>query len=350
MFKWYNYIISSSLEQGTLMEYQQKRVFHVFLVLLALCIPAYMYMISFPNKIYYYLNGALFIATILFVIAYFTNKIKLNTAFYFILISIHIEIGTEIIYCSTIDEYPYKRLLIMGNIILSVLFTMFSVCAYMSKTTIQISLISVLSYTVCVFITNGPFLTNYLPIIVIIFTVKSLFGILLHRNISCLQQENDMLKKEESTLLKVLQVNREELFALAELISKEISEDNINSLLDVVGEKTRKTLFMALHAHLKEEKSRLEIIRKIYPELSIAYLQHIPFPYYELFRILPQRAEILKGLLGADFIAFHTHDYMRHFISAVERVLHLDFKLDEVQINNRGTRVEAIPMGINYES
>ena len=77
-----------------------------------------------------------------------------------------------------------------------------------------------------------------------------------------------MLKKEESTLLKVLQVNREELFALAELISKEISEDNINSLLDVVGEKTRKTLFMALHAHLKEEKSRLEIIRKIYPELS----------------------------------------------------------------------------------
>lgn len=192
----------------------------------------------------------------------------MNTAFYFILISIHIEIGTEIIYCSTIDEYPYQRLLIMGNIILSVLFTMFSVCAYMSKTTIQISLISVLSYTVCVFITNGPFLTNYLPIIIIIFTVKSLFGILLHRNISCLQQENDMLKKEESTLLKVLQVNREELFALAELISKEISEDNINSLLDVVGEKTRKTLFMALHAHLKEEKSRLEIIRKIYPELS----------------------------------------------------------------------------------
>lgn len=41
---------------------------------------------------------------------------------------------------------------------------------------------------------------------------------------------------------------------------------------------------------------------------------------------------------------------MRHFISAVERVLHLDFKLDEVQINNRVTRVEALPMGINYES
>ena len=92
------------------------------------------------------------------------------------------------------------------------------------------------------------------------------------------------------------------------------------------------------------------MLRKIYPELCIGYFHHIPFPSYELFRILPERAEILKGLLGADFIAFHTHDYMRHFISAVERVLHLDFKLDEVQINNRVTRVEALPMGINYES
>ena len=47
---------------------------------------------------------------------------------------------------------------------------------------------------------------------------------------------------------------------------------------------------------------------------------------------LPERAEILKGLLGADFIAFHTHDYMRHFISAAERVLHIDFSLDETRI------------------
>ena len=268
MIKWSNYLISNSIEEGTLMEYQQKRVFHVFLLLLALCIPAYTWTISFPNKLYYFFNGALFISVVLFATAYFMKKIRLNTAFYFILISIHVEIGIEIIYCSTIDGYPYQRLLIMGNIILSVLFTMFSLCAYMSKTTVQISLISVLAYTACVFITHGPFLTNYLPIIVIIFTVKSLFGTLLHKNIYCLQQENNMLKEEEAMLIKSLQVNREELFAFAKLISRESPEDNINSLLDIIGEKARKTLFAALDTHLKEEKSRLEIIKKVYPELS----------------------------------------------------------------------------------
>lgn len=90
------------------------------------------------------------------------------------------------------------------------------------------------------------------------------------------------------------------------------------------------------------------MLRERYPDLSIGYFHHIPFPSYELFRILPERAEILKGLLGADFIGFHTHDYMRHFISTLQRVLHIHIKLDEVQIGNRIVRIDALPMGINY--
>lgn len=92
-----------------------------------------------------------------------------------------------------------------------------------------------------------------------------------------------------------------------------------------------------------------EMLRQELPRLHIGYFHHIPFPSYELFRILPERAEILKGLLGADFIAFHTHDYMRHFISAAERVLHMDFSMDETRIGNRIVRVDALPMGINYD-
>ena len=91
------------------------------------------------------------------------------------------------------------------------------------------------------------------------------------------------------------------------------------------------------------------MLREAVPDLCIGYFHHIPFPSYELFRILPERAEILKGLLGADFIAFHTHDYMRHFISAAERVLRMNFKLDEIQLGNRVVRIDALPMGINYD-
>ena len=91
------------------------------------------------------------------------------------------------------------------------------------------------------------------------------------------------------------------------------------------------------------------LLRERMPKLHIGYFHHIPFPSYELFRILPERAELLKGLLGADFIAFHTHDYVRHFISAAERVMHLNFNLNEVQLDSRTIRVDALPMGINYD-
>lgn len=90
------------------------------------------------------------------------------------------------------------------------------------------------------------------------------------------------------------------------------------------------------------------MLRETIDEISIGYFHHIPFPSYELFRVLPERAEILKGLLGADLIGFHTHDYMRHFIDASYRVLGLDCELDEIHIGDRYAHVDAFPMGINY--
>ena len=92
-----------------------------------------------------------------------------------------------------------------------------------------------------------------------------------------------------------------------------------------------------------------QMIRKSANDVSIGYFHHIPFPSYELFRVLPERAELLEGLLGADLIGFHTHDYMRHFVSAAERVLDIRFHFDQVLLNNRIAFVDAFPMGINFD-
>lgn len=90
------------------------------------------------------------------------------------------------------------------------------------------------------------------------------------------------------------------------------------------------------------------LIREQRSKVSIGYFHHIPFPSYELFRLLPKRETVLNGLLGADLIGFHTHDYMRHFISAIYRVLQLESSLDEIQLSDRVVHVDTFPMGINY--
>ena len=91
------------------------------------------------------------------------------------------------------------------------------------------------------------------------------------------------------------------------------------------------------------------LLRQAMPSLSIGYFHHIPFPSFELFRVLPERADILRGLLGADLIGFHTPDYMRHFISAAYRVLNVECDLDEIHFDKRLIQVNAFPMGIDFE-
>jgi len=90
------------------------------------------------------------------------------------------------------------------------------------------------------------------------------------------------------------------------------------------------------------------MIRKDYPHIKIGYFHHIPFPSYELFRLLIRKKELLHGLLGADLIGFHTYDYVRHFLSSIRRILLLDHHLYSLTYEERKIEVNAFPMGIDY--
>ncbi len=85
------------------------------------------------------------------------------------------------------------------------------------------------------------------------------------------------------------------------------------------------------------------------PEAKVGFFLHIPFPSYEIFRLLPWREDLLRGMLGADLVGFHTYDYARHFLSSVRRLLGYDHDLANVRYENRMVRVDVFPMGIDYE-
>lgn len=92
-----------------------------------------------------------------------------------------------------------------------------------------------------------------------------------------------------------------------------------------------------------------KILREKFPNLSIGYFQHIPFPSNEIFRMLPHRIELLEGLLGADLIGFHTYDYERHFLSSVRRLMGLETYFNQIRYDKRVLKVDNFPMGIDYE-
>jgi len=91
-----------------------------------------------------------------------------------------------------------------------------------------------------------------------------------------------------------------------------------------------------------------KMLREKIPNLNIGFFLHIPFPSYEIFRMLPWRKEIVEGMLGADLIGFHTYNYVRHFLSAVRHILGYEPSMGRILVNNRPVLVDAFPIGINY--
>jgi trehalose 6-phosphate synthase/phosphatase len=89
-----------------------------------------------------------------------------------------------------------------------------------------------------------------------------------------------------------------------------------------------------------------ELVREAAPQARIAFFLHIPFPSSDMFRLLPRRADLLSGLLGADAVAFHTHEYLQHFRHSLLRILGLRSRMDRVDTGSRVVRLEAHPIGI----
>jgi len=91
-----------------------------------------------------------------------------------------------------------------------------------------------------------------------------------------------------------------------------------------------------------------EMIKSKKPGVTVGFFLHIPFPSFEVFRILPWRKELIQGMLGADLIGFHTYDYQRHFFSSVRRLMGYEISFNQIHIGDRIIIVDAFPMGIDY--
>ena len=89
------------------------------------------------------------------------------------------------------------------------------------------------------------------------------------------------------------------------------------------------------------------LLRKRLPRARIGFFLHIPFPAEEVYRTLPNREDLLRGLLGADLIGFHTTVYLRHFASALLLLLGLPTEVGRIRLGDRDVRLGVFPMGID---
>lgn len=92
-----------------------------------------------------------------------------------------------------------------------------------------------------------------------------------------------------------------------------------------------------------------QMLRRERPDLKIGFFLHIPFPAPELFMRLPWRADIVRGILGADVVGFQTNVSKEYFLSAADRTANVAVAEGVVTIEGRQVTVGAFPVGIDFD-
>jgi trehalose 6-phosphate synthase/phosphatase len=127
-------------------------------------------------------------------------------------------------------------------------------------------------------------------------------------------------------------------------VYKEVNERFAETIADIAAPRARVWIH-DFHLALVPEA-----LRRRRRDLAIGFFLHIPFPSSEIYRLLPTRAELLRGILGADYVGFHTGDYARHFRSACLRVLGIEPGHDTIEHDGRTVGVGVDPIGIDVAS
>jgi trehalose 6-phosphate synthase len=90
------------------------------------------------------------------------------------------------------------------------------------------------------------------------------------------------------------------------------------------------------------------MLRELLPGARIGFFLHIPFPASEVFRMLPWREDVLRGMLGADLIGFHTQFHCNNFLETVERTIEgrVDWENFTVVRGQHRTWVRPFPISV----
>jgi trehalose 6-phosphate synthase/phosphatase len=92
--------------------------------------------------------------------------------------------------------------------------------------------------------------------------------------------------------------------------------------------------------------------RRLEPHRRIGYFHHVPFPNVRVLKAFPWHRQLLKGLLGADSVGFHTPEYANNFIDCCRELLSCDTETEPGTVihGKYRTVVRVRPIGLDAKS
>lgn len=93
-----------------------------------------------------------------------------------------------------------------------------------------------------------------------------------------------------------------------------------------------------------------KLLKQRRPDLHIGFFLHIPFPSYEIFKLIPEewRNEILEGIISSDVAGFHTPEYVSHFKRSLAYFSGITVSNDVVHLKEHTCIIRPFPISIDF--
>jgi len=92
-------------------------------------------------------------------------------------------------------------------------------------------------------------------------------------------------------------------------------------------------------------------LKELNPGILTLNFWHIPWPTYDMFRILPQRQELLEGLLSYDLLGFQIRYFCNNFFEAVSNEMEAKINKENQLVVYKGhtSLVKGYPISVDSE-
>lgn len=219
-----------------------------------------------------YMSMGVMAITIMLILLYHFRYFSLRWASTILIILLQVQTSTDMLTLSLLGV-PDSETWIMVDTLTSLLLIMTSLVSLLKYTPAIISVISIITYTLCAYYFPDPTLTTIYPFYLVILVAVVVFDLLIARTTLFLQEENDELKEEVYEFFKVSGMSREQLQAYISLVKESgRTSDHTRDLLNFIDTRAQQKIVSSVKTVMAENASRMELLQQAFPTLSRSQL------------------------------------------------------------------------------
>lgn len=267
--RWRKFYYSHIPQEKTFLDQRRQHLTAWYVALLILGTLADLLEISGSFDIFYkYTNSFMLAFTLLWTGGYIAKKISITRTMALLSGNTQLFIATDTVYCALSPSVPHPQMVILVNMLILAGNIMFSIATFQRAITLFNVLIAIGTFYSCMVFSYHYEFQQYFTMMVLLFTFTGILGLHITHNTRQLQSDYDSIKEEEEELMRVLQLNKEQLKLYIELAKREYKEDETRLILAKFSEKTQKYVVDNVSKFIQTEKYNGERIEEHFPELS----------------------------------------------------------------------------------